>query len=324
MKSSIYEQALTKHGVRFEYHESIDLDDIDLGKGIRNQARLSNPVEEELVEQYADAYLDKMEFPPIVLWRPGKGRWIPVDGNNRLAACARAKKKWHDAYVIDCQDQQVIDRITWTFNNMVNGKRLSREECIEHAVSFVQKYGMTHETAAKEWGVSIASVRRTVRNNRLKEVLQANGVKKMPDERSLERLGSLETAGDDVFVGAVKVVVESGVGPVECEQLVKDVRNARTHEQKVKVVDEFAKSEFVRQRQAETKGGKIQPKKVPPRESLKRLVHQAVLLFDNFPDKNALKPAPVEYKAARLEAADLCNKLITLFGLGALLREEAV
>ncbi len=325
MRNPTYEQAMTAQSVGFTYHESILLEDIDVGKGLRNQARLLNPIEDELVESYAQADRDGMDFPPLVLWRPGKGRYIPVDGNNRLAAYTRNRRKETDAYVLETQDVQVADRVTWTFNNAVNGKRLSKEECVAHAVSFVGKYSMSQEQAAKEWGVPLAAVRVAVRSNRLKDILAAHGVKKVPDDRNLERLGALESAGEDVLVAAATVVVESGAGPKECDQLVKEVRAGRTHEAKIKAVDEFAQSEFIRQRQAETRGGKIKPQVKPPREQLKEHVHKAVLLVTRFNDKDrkdALKPAPHEYKGCRAEAAELCNHLITLYGLGALLREE--
>lgn len=36
---------------------------------------------------------------------------------------------------------------------MRHGRRLSYEECLEHALTFVRKYGQTTTAAAKEWGV---------------------------------------------------------------------------------------------------------------------------------------------------------------------------
>lgn len=327
MKSQIYEQALTKQGVGFAYHESIGLADIDTAKGLRNQARLTIPLEDELVEQYAAAYKDKFEFPPLVLHRPGKGRYVPIDGNNRLAACAKVGKKWHDAYIVDVADPQVIDRLTWTFNNLVNGKRLSRDECIEHAVSFVLKYGYTAKQAAAEWSVPVWVVNRNAKTSRIRDKLRARDVKltaTLTDD-VLERLSPLEEIGEDILAMAAGVVAVSGVGQDECQALVKEVKAARTHEAKADVVTRFANSDIVKQRKAETKGGKVQAPRPLPRTQLARHLLLIQRLFEDYPAKEALRPSKVEFKETREVAADVVNYLTTLFGLGALVNhKEAV
>src|ERR1700724_605455 len=152
MQCRIYEQALNKQGLAWRYEEKVLLKDIDLAKGLRNQARLECPSDESLIASYAEAKKNGDQFPPPVLWRPGQGRWIPIDGNQRLAADAKLGCGKTDAYIVDCKDEQVVDRLTWTFNNLVNGKRLSQEEALEHAVTFVRKYAMKAEVAAKAWG----------------------------------------------------------------------------------------------------------------------------------------------------------------------------
>jgi hypothetical protein len=325
VKNSVYEQALTKQGVAFTYHESVDIADIDTARGLRNQARLVNPIEEELVEQYAAAYRDKMEFPPVVLWRPGKGRFTPIDGNNRLAACAKAKKKWHDAYVVECADRQVVDRLTWTFNNLVNGKRLSREECVEHAVSFVLKYGYPSKQAATEWGVPEWVVTRNVRTSQLRDTLRTHNVKvpaNFPEEH-INTLGPLKQVGEDLFVKAAKVAIDTGIGQKECEDLVKQVKGAKTSDAKVKVIDDYADSPIAKQRRAETKGGRVRVPQPLPRTQLARLLQLMQRLFEDYPAKEALRPPGPEYKTAREVAADVADRLIVLFGLGATVGKEA-
>ena len=66
MKNPQYEQALTKQGVSFTYLERVELDEINIAKGLANQARLLKPLDEELVEQYALAMKEGDSFPPLV------------------------------------------------------------------------------------------------------------------------------------------------------------------------------------------------------------------------------------------------------------------
>ncbi len=325
MKNPSYEQALARQGVTFTYHESISLEDIDLGKGLRNQARLITPIDSELVEQYAAAMKDGSQFPPVVLWRHGRGRWVPVDGNNRLAAMVKAEKNQTDAYVIECGDPMIVDRVTWTFNNHVNGKRLSREECIEHAVSFVLKYGATNKQAAQEWGVPLWQVQRSVKISQVRSRLQAQDVKltKALTDEHIHRLGPLESVGEDVLATAAGVVAVSGVSPEECEALVKDVKAAKTHEAKAKVVEDFANSDLVKQKRAETKSGRVLPPRPQPRMLLQRLVRQGNKLYEDY-GKDGLTPPKTEYKQARGEAADFVQRLNVIFNLGSLLDAREV
>lgn len=327
MRNPTYEQALKRQGVEFTYHESIDIEDINLPRGLQNQARLVAPLIDELVESYAAAYKDGVEFPAVVLHRVAgsRAKYLPVDGNNRLHACLKVGKKWHDAYVLDVADQQVVDRICWTFNNAVNGLRLTREECMEHAVTFVQKYGRSTAEAAREWGLSKGMVERRLRSDRLADICRKNGVKKLPEPNVLERLTPLEKIGEDVLCAAATVIANSGTGKDGADMILEGVKNAKTHEQKIKAVDDFARSEFARQRQAETKGGRVLPPRPTPRVMFYRLIQQINKMHNTYASdpKAALRPPGAEFKAWREEVREAATILITLAGLGAVPREEA-
>lgn len=51
MRLSIYETVLTKLGLDWTYNEYVPMSDINLVKGLKNQARLEAPLDNDLVEQ---------------------------------------------------------------------------------------------------------------------------------------------------------------------------------------------------------------------------------------------------------------------------------
>lgn len=323
MRNPTYEQALAKQGLGFEYAEQVPLDNIDASKGLRNQARLECPLDEGLVDRYAACMRDGDQFPPLVLWRPGRGAWIPVDGNQRLAAAAKAKRKTFDAYLLETKDQMVADRISWVFNNLVNGKRLSLEESLQHAVSFVRKYGMDCKQAAKEWGVPDWKVRNEVRLLELKDALGRQNVRRLPPDEKLVRIASVEKAGEDVLALAAAAVAENGLTPKQCDEMAAQVSRAKTHEAKLQAVAEYAVSEEAKAQKEITKGGRSAPK-VLPRDRLAQLVSQCVNVVEQFP-AGTLRPQPkAKYDACRQKAMDLVVSLTAIYGLGALPQEEAV
>lgn len=221
MRNPTYEQALTQQGVQWTYVEQVPLIEINAGKGLKNQARLDCPLEDELVETYTLAYKNRSEFPPLVLHKPGRGQYVPIDGNHLLESAGKAGRRWHDAYVVDTPDQMVVDRLTWVFNNLVNGKRLSREDCLQHAITFVRKYGHTCRAAAKEWGLHESLVNKAVRAINTRERLEEVGVRvpQSAPQDIIIRLGEITQAGDVVLKAAAEAVFRSGVAAKEVDQL---------------------------------------------------------------------------------------------------------
>lgn len=325
MKSEVYEQALRRQGVSFSYLEKVPLAEINVQAGLRNQARLENPIEKELVDTYEQHYRDGVQFPPLVLWRPApRSKYIPIDGNNRTHAATKAGKKFHDAYIVDTTDQQIIDRLTWTFNNLVNGKRLSREESAQHAVTFVLKYGMSVEKAAQEWNVPYWLVQRTSQAQRLRKTL-ANGqageaAGKISDE-TLQTLSPLNQISEDLFIAAARAGASSGATDAYYRELIRQVKGEKNMQAKAERVKEWSDSDQLKMRRAETKGGTVRRKNPAPRDLTMRFLREYVRLRSNFPDKLARRPPGHLMKEARGMAHEVANDLIELFGLGAKLPE---
>lgn len=322
MRNTNYEHILTTQGCGFTYVESIALMDIDLLKGLRNQARLEKPIDDDLVADYATAMKAGAQFPPVVLWRPGRGRWIPVDGNQRLAAIGKCEKVTTDAYLLDTTDQMIADRISWTFNNAVNGKRLTKQECLHHAMTFVRKYGVSQEQAAREWGISPSTLRFATRAANLRdklEKIEVANLNRLDDDR-LSRISPLERLGDDVLSLGAAAVIENGLTQDQVNQMVADVGKARTHEKKIEAIVAFTKSEEAKVRCGETKGGTTKGKPLPRAELVKRM-SALWRILEEYP-ATALRPTREAFKPAREKATDIVAKLTEVFGLGATMPKE--
>ena len=318
MRSELYEQALTKQGVEWEYLEKFDLEDIDGAKSLRNQARLEEAVDQDLVDQYALAMKDGDQFPPLVIWKPNRGRYILIDGNQRLQAMRKLDRKRHDVYVVKTTDEMIVDRITWSFNNLVNGKRLSPAEALAHAVSWVRKYGRTIKEASQEWRLAVHKITRAVRVAEVRDSLHRSNVphiSRLSDDM-LDTLAPLKTFGEDLLVAGAKLVTENGLAGKEAERMVKDVSTAKTSEAKKQALEEAAVSEPVRNRRAETKGGTVKVA-TSPRSRFLSLLRQLGRMLEDYPAKGVLRPpAGEEFEQTRDTAGDVVDRLVALFGLG--------
>jgi hypothetical protein len=321
VRNPIYEQALNNEGVEYVYLEKVPIDDINAAAGLRNQARLDEPVDDALQNNYADRMKAGDQFPPLVLHRPSqRGKFVPLDGNQRLGASNRpgVGKKWWDAYLVQCDDPVVIDRITWTFNNKVNGKRLTPEEAMEHALTFVMKHGWEILAAATQWGVNKSTLANRLSQERVRIVLDKNKVHRGASFSSdhYKRLAPLLRLGEDVLTQVGKVVASAGLSTTDCALVVDDVMNAKTTAAKARVVNNLASCELVRQRRAETAGGRISNGRPTPRAQLMARMGQVERLLMSH-SNNALLPIGREYAAARERASLIVNRFIEAFGLGA-------
>src|SRR5262245_23486055 len=98
-RNEMYEHYLNKHGVRWEYLE-VPIGSISAEKSLRNGARLGQPLDDALVERYAQAYRDGDPVPPLIAYGKGKGPWVLADGNHRLEGARRAGLQTVEIYAL--------------------------------------------------------------------------------------------------------------------------------------------------------------------------------------------------------------------------------
>jgi hypothetical protein len=315
MKNDFYERILAKEGVEFEYIPDFSLERIDKNKSLRNQARLQNPIDEELVTAYRNEEGD--EFPPLVTWRPTpRSRDILVDGNNRLEAFDRNGKKLHDILRVASVDSKVIDRITWTFNSRINGKRNSYEDMLEHAVSYYRKHGGVVKEIAGIWGVNYTTLNQRISIAAGRDILEKKNIKSVGfAEDVLLRLNPLLEIDENLFCDSVFVITSSGLVGNDAADLMRDIKKAKTIEKKRACVEKLATSEKATLRRAETKGGKIAVKRRGPRELFCDYNKKLRNLTDDY-EMSVLLPMGHEYKEHREYAKDIVRRLTLGFGLG--------
>ncbi len=323
MRSHSYEQALNKQGVTWKYLERLELDQIDLNKSLRNQARLDEPKAPELIESYKDLTKQGYEAPAVVVWRPGRGKYILCDGNQRTHVKVELGEKYTDAYYIENTDKKTIDRVTWVFNNLVNGRRLTRDECFQHALSYVREYGVPVNEAAKEWGLSARTLEDKIRVEKSKDSLRERNVRITPSltDDHIRALQPIQQLGEDKFAEAASTIATSGVTLDETKDLVREVKSKKDNEAKIKVIEEFSTSPRVMERKAETKGGTVKVRPDAPREKYKQHWKAIWRLHKDY-KHSALKPHQAEWKEFRQMILDIINREIREYGLGNILVDQ--
>ena len=103
------------------------------------------------------------------------------------------------------------------------------------------------------------------------------------------------------------------------------VKEANTHEKKLKAIETYAASPEVRARREQTKGGQRQPVRPDPRSRFARAMLELQHLMEDYKEKSVLLPATKEGVKEMCDVAiDIVEGLTIRFGLGALpQRKEA-
>lgn len=221
MQDPKIEAWLTKQGVSWKYVKDVDLDLFDLTRGLKNQARLTRPINEDTVAEYGVAMLDGFEFPAIVSFVAKDGRYVPMDGNHRLRAHGEAKHKRIDTYVVDTDDPIVIDAITRTIN-VNNGMRPGRAELIQQAVTLVTRDGFTAKAAAERVSVPSEAVQRALRGKKVAQRLETLG--EDPSVFTFTELGELGGIPDKVLRPIASLKKDAGLSTTLTQDLAKEIR----------------------------------------------------------------------------------------------------
>ncbi len=140
------EDYLKRRGVKsFTYAANLSPSAADQDRSLQNQARLGDPLQDDLVDQYVTALKNRDSFPPLLCWTQPDGMLQLMDGNHRLAAYITLGRAV-DAYIIDCSPDVRV-RITMEANTR-HGRPLSFEDKIHHALYMVDNDVSVAQAAA--------------------------------------------------------------------------------------------------------------------------------------------------------------------------------
>lgn len=233
MKHQDTEDLLNELGVQWTYIEALELEQIDQGASLANQARLE-PLDQEVVERYQAAYEEAEDFPALLV-RKGRGKqgMLLLGGNHRYAGAVGAGKTHHDVYLV-VGTGEVLSRLMYE-DNRRHGLPPSTEERVMAARHLMAgPDGLSAAAAARAVGVG---------KGKLDQAIAVVGADRRAEEMAVEgwsRLGHTQRwrlsflDRPRVFRRAAELTVAANLRANEVFDLVTDlntVAEADDHEQ---------------------------------------------------------------------------------------------
>lgn len=278
-RRSEVERLLDEYNINWRYDPALPMDKVNEKASYGNQARIDQPILDDLLEQYVVARNHGDEFPAIVVQETRSDKPVTiVDGNHRYASGKEVKLTTHPAYVIKAKPE--IVRILMTELNVINGRGLSDRERLFHTFFLIDQ-GTAMEKAAEVMRLPTGKVKTAwaleQANRRASELGVRNKAWNEIPQHGRIRIGQVYT--DEAFVPLVRLVTKAGLNGSEISKLVTDVNKSRSTKAQLERIHE--EEVFFKDRIQTTGGGRM-PFRQSPKNALR--MHLAALTKLNLED----------------------------------------
>lgn len=257
MRDLRVEQRLTTAQIPWEFLSGVPWTDIYSDEEICRQIRLDKGTDPEVIDSYALAMMDGVDFTAIIVVGE-KPPYAIVAGLHRQAAAELAERLLTDVYRLLTDDVSVAERIRRT-DNAGNGTRQSKEDMTAQGMYMVREQGMSVEQAAHECHLRSEYLAARLRADRVRlDLLRMQVDPRQIAKLSHQHLVALHPIERASLRAQVAQILPDLTVP-ERQQLIKDVREAATDEQAAAALGQAR--EYVQARKAKTGGGKYKPPK---------------------------------------------------------------
>jgi ParB-like chromosome segregation protein Spo0J len=231
------EEELTKKGVTWAFDANADVEQFDPDESLRNQARFE-PVDEKQVESYAEAMRRGDVFPPVIASQNKRGKLVIIDGNHRLQAAIKAKKRIK-VYDITGAPANVITLLTFEMNTK-HGKPTSEAERIQQAL-YLMANGATMNAAAAAVNIPLNILKKASQKASTDQRFIDNNIPALTIEKLSEsvkwRLAHIST--DEGFVAAVDLAVAAKLSVDQVFDLVTRLNSVKSSSKQVEMVGDI-------------------------------------------------------------------------------------
>lgn len=238
------ERWLSDKGVQWQYFEEFDLSLVDLERSLKNQARISAPLNSAQVETYTEAMKRGEGFPPIVLWEsPLKpGTFITVDGNHRVTSGIAAGVNL-SAYVLPRSTQaELVRQLTYEANTR-HGLGTTKAERQQHALWIIENTERSMQDVAAELNLPYKELQRYIlgvrTENRIRNLRIPEFIWRELAPSLRNRLNTL--VDDDVFRAAIETAGKMRLNAEETGEFLRDIKTGHTSREMLTIIEEYAK-----------------------------------------------------------------------------------
>lgn len=222
----------------YTYEPAIPLDSLNISNVVKQNIR-PNGLDEDKVEQYAEAMKSGDEFPAITIYPTKKGYEV-LGGMHRIEAAKRAELPAFDAYVVNLEEDERTVELLQRVLNMYHGSGYSKEERAMHGVRFVQAHGFSIEDAARIVMVSVSMIKSRVEAHEARRRAAEVGVSPIKSDAGMVELARIRN--DELFSEAAKIASTARLTTAQIGEMSRQVREQNSEKAAKAVLDTWQKN----------------------------------------------------------------------------------
>jgi len=212
------------------------LSKVNIGQGLRNQARIDAPLNEEYVIKYCRVLDNGGALPAVFITKDGKV-WA---GNHRLAAAKRQGLKTIGVYIMTPPAKGGITALE-SFkrrDNIHHGQSISAQECLMHAITMSKApHFLKPSQLARDYNLTRQQITQGIRADAAKVLLRKN---KIDVDWSIATYDAVNSLNDDKIELAVgRLAHDHDLSQTSVVDLVKEIKARRTSDSRLKVVERW-------------------------------------------------------------------------------------
>lgn len=229
---------LDQHHIEWTFDPALDLEQIDMERSLRNQARAES-IDQDVVDIYAGDMARGDQFPPLIVHKAKRARKVVLfSGIHRTHAALKAKLPTQPAYVCVDVAADVQPAIAY-WANRNHGKQLDRQERMRQGAHLVA-LGWTHVAAADAVGIRPGDVSRAIAvqegTRRANELSVAAEWATLPFGHR-ERIAAIPN--DEAFAAVVDLAFDAKLTQAQVDEVKRQVNGARTEAKQLQAIGGF-------------------------------------------------------------------------------------
>jgi hypothetical protein len=227
-----FEAKFKEWNLDYRFESALPVDGVRVAEWAQvRDASLKHIAPNDEVEEYRQQMANGAQFPPIVLMAPD----VLIDGNTRLEAAKRLRRKSTPAYLVDLASVPIAKSLAAALNQM-GGKRLTPEEAALSAQTMMGM-GFADEAIAREIGRSVEQVRYLRNQMEFEErsqKLKIEGLASRIAKDTRARINSIKH--DPPFAAMADFIAEVQPAKKTVSDLLKQVQAAQSDAEAIDVI----------------------------------------------------------------------------------------
>ena len=236
------EDEFKREGMKFEWHDNIKMDSVDIEGSLANNARLGKQLyPEDVIKLMIVIESGRSSITgPVFRKRPGKTLLTIMAGNHRANAANEMELSTIGGYIVTCDDKQA--NIFIRSDNRKGARLQSDEEADEHIFYLNQAHGLSLAEGARRFGRPPATVQTQIRARKCRTGLEKSGI-------NTDNLGSAVLIklyqlrhNDDIYIRAASLASIYDMKQVDVDAMVTQVSSQRSQLKQAAALDVIEKN----------------------------------------------------------------------------------